>query len=201
MLHDGFGLSRHSSRDEDGPNVLSRLRYKPVGIKRTRSSWTRMLITAFVMIRNQSGTQATGALAFLRSSSEDRHVPLVFFRSPPRHLKRSARLRVLSKVFYGVPRGYEKWISGNKSTSWMTSRTHTAFSWFKCIMNAFKIALAFSYGLMLKFFSFSFIFPRTHFRKSVSIIKGIVHQEMNFLSSFTHTRVFANRNIWTQMKG
>lgn len=128
MLHAGFGRSRYGSRDEDGPNVLSRLRYKPAGIKRTHSSWTRMLITAFVMIRNQSGAQATGALEFPRSSSEDRHVPLVFFRSPPRHLKRSARLRVLSKVFYGVSGGYEKWISGNKSTSWMTSRTHTAFS-------------------------------------------------------------------------
>lgn len=128
MLHAGFGLSRHGSRDEDRPDVLSRLRYKPAGIKRTRSSWTRMLITAFVMIRNQSGAQATGALEFPRSSSEDRHVPLVFFRSPPRHLKRSARLQVLSKVFYGVPGGYEKWISGNKSTLWMTSQTHTAFS-------------------------------------------------------------------------
>lgn len=114
--HASFGLSRHGSRDEDGPDVLSRLRYKPAGIKRTHSSWTRILITAFVMIRNQSRAQATGALEFPRSSSEDRHVPLVFFRSPPRHLKRSARLQVLSKVFYGVPGGYEKWISGNKST-------------------------------------------------------------------------------------
>lgn len=59
-----------------------------------------MLITAFVMIRNQSGTRATGALEFPRSSSEDRHVPLVFFRSPCRHSKRSARLQVLSKVFW-----------------------------------------------------------------------------------------------------
>ncbi len=120
--------ARHQGWRRARRSLLSRLCYKPAGIKRTRSSWTRMIITAFVMIRNQSGAQATGALEFPRSSSEDRHVPLVFFRSPPRHLKRSVRLRVLSKVFYGVPGGYEKWISGNKSTSWMTSRTHMAFS-------------------------------------------------------------------------
>jgi len=73
-----FGLMHHAvstlSPHEDRPGVLSRIRYKPAGIKRTCSSWTCMLITAFVMIRNQSDARATGALEFPRSSSEDRHV-------------------------------------------------------------------------------------------------------------------------------
>lgn len=136
-----FGVSPHSCRDEDGLDVLSRLRYKPAGIKRTCSSWTWMLITAFVMIRNQSGARATGALEFPHSSSEDRHVPLVFFRSPRRHSKRSARIQVLSKVFWeAMKNGF---LEINPPREWRPAHTRPSqnISWFKCIMNAFKIPL------------------------------------------------------------
>lgn len=153
MLHAGFGLSRHGTRDEDRPDVLSRLRYKPAGIKRTRSSWTRMIITAFVMIRNQSGAQATGALEFPRSSSEDRHVPLVFFRSPPGTWREvwgfECWVKCSTVCREGMKNGF---LEINPPREWRPEHTWPSqnISWFKCIMNAFKIVLAFIYGSMLK---------------------------------------------------
>lgn len=168
--------------DEDGLEVLSRLCYKPAGIKRTCSSWTWMLITAFVMIRNQSDARATGALEFPRSSSEDRHVPLVFFRSPRRHSKRSARLQVLSKVFWeAMKNGF---LEINPPREWRPAHTRPSqnISWFKCIMNAFKIPLAEKWNFHLKR-TWMHIFPQPPFRESGRVIKGIVHQEINILSS------------------